>query len=618
MADLDQARRFLEALFPDVPDDGAILIWTLRGRRSHWATSVDDCLPFIEEVNDDLYVGACLGPRSILDNPNASRVRAKKNEVVAMPGLWADIDFAHDVHQKENIPPDIEAARALLDMMPVKPTIVLHSGHGLQAWWLFQELFDTAKTKDRERAHKIALGWETVLHRHASAHNWTVDSVADLARVMRIPGTVNAKGDVKVDVKLLELHDSQRYLEDTIEEFLPVDMPEPRRELLDRPTGGNGVSTVIDDVAAEETITFTIDPLAKPPFDKFTAFQQNDPTFAETWEQRRKDMKDQSPSGYDLSLATQTFLAGWTDQEIVNLLIAFRRGINQPKLRRDYLLMTLTKAKQTIARDEASERLEELAAITQAAAESGANLRDSAKFRSEALARLTQQFGFKVIAIEKTESDPPLYFLRTEFGSTLIGRIKSVTNKTAFLNAVGEATGVWLKEKIDPKKVKWDSIVQVILNAAVDVDIGGEATNAGAAGAWITGYLDSAPPLDLDANPDERVRRTYPVIKTVNRERLLLIDGVDLKGWLKTARGWGDRVNSAEYGICLRAVGGEQKSVRLYKGSKPIKRWCFPVNDEWLPDRAAIGVTAAGRVVTACNPGEVTESDESPAPNELN
>ena len=42
MADREAAQRFLGALFPDVPDDGAILIWALKGRLSSWATSIED------------------------------------------------------------------------------------------------------------------------------------------------------------------------------------------------------------------------------------------------------------------------------------------------------------------------------------------------------------------------------------------------------------------------------------------------------------------------------------------------------------------------------------------------------------------------------------------------
>ena len=30
---------FLRAVHPEIPDDCAIIIWTLKDRRSHWATS---------------------------------------------------------------------------------------------------------------------------------------------------------------------------------------------------------------------------------------------------------------------------------------------------------------------------------------------------------------------------------------------------------------------------------------------------------------------------------------------------------------------------------------------------------------------------------------------------
>lgn len=59
------------------------------------------------------------------------------------------------------------------------------------------------------------------------------------------------------------------------------------------------------------------------PAEKFSCLLRNR-RFAATWERRRDDLQDRSPSGYDLSLASQAVTVGWADQEIVDLLIAFR------------------------------------------------------------------------------------------------------------------------------------------------------------------------------------------------------------------------------------------------------------------------------------------------------
>lgn len=66
-----------------------------------------------------------------------------------------------------------------------------------------------------------------------------------------------------------------------------------------------------------------------------------------SFERKRVDLKDQTASSYDLSLANYCVQAGWTDQEIVDLLIESRRkhGDNL-KLRYDYYQRTIAKARE--------------------------------------------------------------------------------------------------------------------------------------------------------------------------------------------------------------------------------------------------------------------------------
>jgi hypothetical protein len=72
------------------------------------------------------------------------------------------------------------------------------------------------------------------------------------------------------------------------------------------------------------------------------------PTAAASWNHAREDLPDQSPSSYDLSLASMAVAAGWDDQETVDLLIACRRFNHcPPKLRVDYYERTLTKARSS-------------------------------------------------------------------------------------------------------------------------------------------------------------------------------------------------------------------------------------------------------------------------------
>jgi hypothetical protein len=63
--------------------------------------------------------------------------RPQATEIDGLGGLWADIDIAHPVHKKPGLPPDRDAALAVVRAMGLEPGYVIHSGHGLQAWWPF-------------------------------------------------------------------------------------------------------------------------------------------------------------------------------------------------------------------------------------------------------------------------------------------------------------------------------------------------------------------------------------------------------------------------------------------------------------------------------------------------
>ena len=89
----------------------------------------------------------------------------------------------------------------------------------------------------------------------------------------------------------------------------------------------------------------------EPPAGKLDALIENDQRFALTWGRRRTDLKDQSPSGYEMSLANIAVATEWSDQEIANLMIAWRRrhgeDVNKA-LRQDHVTRTIAKAREGV------------------------------------------------------------------------------------------------------------------------------------------------------------------------------------------------------------------------------------------------------------------------------
>ena len=122
------ADTFLRAMWGETID-GWVQIWTPQTKRSTGFSDLSGVDRFIEvQANQDWYTGVGLAGK-----PCRPQERVKSTEVIAIAGLWADVDYSHPVHQKPNLPPDEEAACRLIYEMPVPPTVLVHTGHGLQA-----------------------------------------------------------------------------------------------------------------------------------------------------------------------------------------------------------------------------------------------------------------------------------------------------------------------------------------------------------------------------------------------------------------------------------------------------------------------------------------------------
>src|SRR5262249_12330781 len=119
--------------------------------------------------------------------------RCKAADAIAIPGAWCDIDIAGPAHAKAALPPDIASAVSLAESMPLPPSLFVHSGHGVYPLWLFKEAWTFAGDAERERAAALVRRWQALLNARGKERGWDLDGAADLARVLRLPGTVNRK-----------------------------------------------------------------------------------------------------------------------------------------------------------------------------------------------------------------------------------------------------------------------------------------------------------------------------------------------------------------------------------------------------------------------------------------
>jgi non-specific serine/threonine protein kinase len=106
-----------------------------------------------------------------------------------------------------------------------------------------------------------------------------------------------------------------------------------------------GTSVTRFKIAYQTDFDMKFDSRAKAPVDKLQAALENMTTFAATWRLERG--KDKPPFAFDLSLAVQMMSIGFSDQEIVNSMIAHRREIRHGKpLGRGHYIGVLAQAKK--------------------------------------------------------------------------------------------------------------------------------------------------------------------------------------------------------------------------------------------------------------------------------
>jgi len=218
--ELKEPEHFLNVLYgtaaEDIPD-AKFVLWKLPDKLSKWLPVSD--LSKIAKIAlglsamNEVYFGV-----SLQQGPGTETERGTNEKSLGIPGLWIDIDTIDEVaHTAKNLPANIDEVNILLNEFPLKPTLIVNSGYGYHIYWLFKEFWHFENPDERKQAQELANRFKVTWKELAKRHGWKLDSVSDLARLLRLPGTWNRKKE-PVQVRLLELDESNRY---TIYEFEP-------------------------------------------------------------------------------------------------------------------------------------------------------------------------------------------------------------------------------------------------------------------------------------------------------------------------------------------------------------------------------------------------------------
>ena len=113
--------------------------------------------------------------------------RGDETVVSYQTAIVTDIDITGAAHKSNNLAVNFEEAKSFL---PIKPSILLDSGHGAQAYYIFNKPILVTE-KNREELKRRNNLWLDVIRQHANGKD--IDGVGDLPRVMRTPYTFNYK-----------------------------------------------------------------------------------------------------------------------------------------------------------------------------------------------------------------------------------------------------------------------------------------------------------------------------------------------------------------------------------------------------------------------------------------
>ena len=441
----------------------------------------------------------------------------------------------------------------IVEAMPSPPTIILRTGGGLHAWWLLVEPFEIETPEDMDRARRLTYGWSQIARAESTKRGWSMDSVHDLARVMRIPGTTNRKpayGASGREVTMALCDPSVRHDIDGLEVFLPDDVPPP----MNRP------------LVSLEEYKFDLREDARIDSELIDECCRLDAKFKQTWERKRTDLPSQSE--YDLSIAGQLASMGVSDQEIVNAMVVHRRKAKLPaKLRHDYYAGRLAMVRVIQPDISAStERMAEVAVQISTGAEMPSEMRTQIKEDLTTLLGLPP--GSEVLRVEKYPGDPPTFALRTAVGLITLGTVSAVTQARVFRDTVAAATGHLMTRH---KAIAWDGIAQAILHSAEEVDLGPEGSIPGEVRGWLEGFMeDEQPSLGRDEGCNEKISFRH------DGQIWFFLQG--LRQWLRMSMDF--QIEGRQLATRLRQIGSTPRTMNYAKGSKGIKStrsvWSLP------------------------------------------
>lgn len=130
--------------------------------------------------------------------------RGSEKDILCVTTLYADIDIKGNAHAQTSLPSNVDEAIDFLHGLKIKPSIIVNSGNGIHGYWLLDKPFIIETEDDRKHILSIFKCFGRYVNSEAKKRNWKIDSVYDLARILRVPGTINHKLSTGAKCEVIE------------------------------------------------------------------------------------------------------------------------------------------------------------------------------------------------------------------------------------------------------------------------------------------------------------------------------------------------------------------------------------------------------------------------------
>lgn len=249
-ADLDQARQWLTTLHGGAP--GLINICS-TGKWAGQTFGTDEAgikgaAAYIAALDRQQRQGIYARVTTLREQP---KKRGGANLSLSFPGFWADLDIdgpghKHTIcsddcdkthsHITSPLPPNVDEAKRIIAVSGLPdPTLWIHSGGGLYPWHFLNE--PVLVTSDNyDDMVTLAARWQLVILTAAEKLGYHYGKgVGDLARVLRVPGTINRKEGLVRPCTFLESSGATYSLDDLATILYSIDLPDPAQPATSTP-----------------------------------------------------------------------------------------------------------------------------------------------------------------------------------------------------------------------------------------------------------------------------------------------------------------------------------------------------------------------------------------------